>query len=160
MLATLLASIILTVSATALATLGRGSQSLINYTEMNATSRHALDRLGGLLRSASKVHLAQPDRLLIDRITEDGSTESVDFVYDASARTLTVTVNGQSRTLLRDIEQMNFHYYTFRQADTLNPIEVKHVQMEAELTRRIFAITNRNYIISARFMLRNHRVSN
>lgn len=158
--ATAIAAILLTVSATALATLGKGSQSLINYSEMNSQSRHALDTLGGYLRSTSEVFTANADYLSIERIKDDGTTESVIFSHDSADKTLEVTVDGVTRTMLSDINFMQFNYFTFRQDATTNPLEVKHVQLEAELTREVLTLTNRNYIISARFMLRNHRVSN
>lgn len=160
LMAMALAAILLTVSASALIGLAKGSESLINYAEMNSQSRHALDRLGGLLRSASDVAKATDDTFEFDRLTEDGTSEHVILALDRSTGVLKATVGGVESILLRDVNSLDFNYFTLRQDPTTNPLEVKHVQLEAELTRNVLTLTNRNYIISARFMLRNHRVSN
>jgi prepilin-type N-terminal cleavage/methylation domain-containing protein len=160
LIVTLLAALLLGVSATAVITLAKGSESLINYAEMNTQSRHALDTLGGLLRSASEVDAARGDYFEFDRLKEDGSEEHVILRFNSADKTLEASVGGTTRTLLRDVNTMAFNYFTFRQDSTSNPLEVKHVQLEAELTREVLTLTNRNYIISARYMLRNHRVNN
>lgn len=160
LIATAIAAMILTVAASTVVTLAKGSRSLMNYTEMNTQSRHALDNLGLYLRSASDVHTATSTRLVIDRIDHAGNTEKIAYDYDPDARTLTMTRGGLARIILTDVDSLSFNYFTLRQAPTLNPLEVKHVQLEAELTRDVLSLTNHNYIISARFMLRNRRVSN
>ncbi len=54
---------------------------------------------------------------------------------------------------------MNYYRYN-RDELALNPLETKHIQLEAKLQRNVLGITNTNYIISARFMMRNKDVTN
>ena len=69
------------------------------------------------------------------------------------------------QVLLFDVEQLNFYYYRLVDPEIPNydpvartVLEVKHVQLEAKLKRNVLNLDNTNYIISARFMMRNQDV--
>jgi len=160
MVATALSAILLTVVTATIMTMLKGSESLINYTEMNTQTRHTLDVLGRNLRSVNNVLSATSSELKVTRINDMGVSEEVTYTYDSGAQTLSLRQGGTTQVILRDINTLDFTYYTLRHAVTVNPLEVKHVQLEAELLRRVLRLSNRNYIISARFMLRNRTVSN
>lgn len=162
MISVVLAGIILGIATSGVLTLATGSQSLINYSEMNTQSRHALENLGRNLRSADSVLVATENELRITRVTSSGAPEEVQYLRDTTNDILTFNnlTTGESTVLLRDINTFTFNYYTLRHNPTTIPLEVKHVQMESELRRRVINQFNRNYIISAQFMLRNRTVSN
>lgn len=161
LMATVLATLVLAIAASATLALAKGSQSLINYSEMNTESRFALENLGRNIRSANSVVTVNASEVRFTRITGDGSVEEIQYVYDQDAETLTYrnVTTDESKVLLHDINTLTLNFYTLRHNTTTNPIEVKHIQLEAELRREVLNLVNRNYIISARFMLRNHRVS-
>ena len=165
MFAVLIGSIGLSIAAGSIIALAKGSESLINYTEMNTESRQTLQLLGRQLRSTTEVVSASSTSLTVDCIESDGSLTRYAYVYSSANKTLTMTstpASGPTLTdvLLNDINYLTFDYYTLRHDATTTPLEIKHVQLEAELMRTVLVQTNRNHIISARFMLRNKRVSN
>jgi|TARA_B110000495_G_C23022609_1_gene606920 hypothetical protein len=165
MFAVLIGSVALSIATGSIMALAKGSESLINYTEMNTQSRVALQLIGRQIRSAADVVSASSSTLTVDCIEGDGSTTRNAYVYSSTNKTLTVTStpaggSSVSNVLLNDINYLAFDYFTLRHVTTTAPLEIKHVQLEAELLRNVLAQTNRNHIISARFMLRNKRVSN
>lgn len=160
LIAMVLGTMILAVAASVTGGLAKGSQSLINYSEMNTQSRQALSNLGSLLRSGSTVLEASDDQLRFIRLTESGDPETLTYSYDNARKVLLLTRSDGSVTeVLRDVSHLSFNYFTYRQNSTEEPLEIKHVQLEAEMTRRVLGLANRNYVISARFMLRNKRVN-
>lgn len=162
MISIVLMAIVLSMTASAVLALAKGSQSLVNYSEMNTESRFALENLGRHLRSASDVISVSETTFQIKRVNGSGATEEIQYVHNPSTRTFTMNnlSTGETDVLLNDVNSLTLNYYTLRQDPTTAPLEVKHIQLEAELTRDVLTLTNRNYIISARFMLRNRRVSN
>ncbi|MFP4540235.1 MAG: type II secretion system protein J [Opitutales bacterium] len=162
LIAMTLSALALTVTASGLLALGKGSESLLNYSEMNTESRAALELLGRHLRSTQDVSAASATGFVITRLDSAGQPQDLRYNYEADKGTLTVTdlATGDAEILLRDVSSLTLAYYTLQQAPTSNALEVKHVQLEAELERQVLSVANRNYIISARFMLRNRRVSN
>jgi len=171
LIAMTLAALVLAGTTSAIMALVKGSQSLVNYSEMNTESRFALENLGRNLRSANSVKAVANDGFRITRVRSDGTQEDLRYDYDAQARTLSLSnlTSGENRVLLHDVNSPHAAiYYKLKPTygtgaaaePTSNPLEVKHVQLEAELRRDVLNLANRNYIISARFMLRNHRVSN
>lgn len=156
-----IAAMLLATATSLIMTMIKGSQSLVNYSEMNMESRHALERLGRHVRSAQDVGLNTTSTLLVMTCIDDWDNPyTITYKYDAGAATLTETIGSTSEIILRDVSSLTFDYYTLRHVKTVKPIEIKHVQLEAELLREVLDQNNRNYIISAQFMMRNRRVSN
>ena len=58
-----------------------------------------------------------------------------------------------------NIKSLSFRYYNLLGNETLNPVEVKKIQIEAILEDTVFKIENTTNIVSAKFMLRNRKVS-
>ncbi len=160
MIAMALATVLLAGATAVMLAMAKGSESLINYSEMNTQSRRALSNLGTNLRSGMDIIDASETHLTFTRLPEAGPPEELTFRYDSGNQQLILELeDGSSEIVLRDVTSLNFHYYTHLQDSTTHPLEIKHVQLEAELTRRVVSLTNRNYVISARFMLRNKRVN-
>lgn len=170
MVAMTLSALILTSAYATLNSLAKGSRSMVNFSEMNTSSRFALELFGRDARMASDVEISTANRVRMEREME-GGTYDVEYLYDPQAGTFRRTVyendtntvasvNRPDDILIYDVRDLNLNYYTLRHASTNRPIEVKHVQLEAVLERRVLSIVNTNYIISARFMMRNKDVSN
>lgn len=162
-----IATFILASSYATLISLSKGTESMVNFSEMNGQTRNALELFGRDSRMASSVIHARTRSFRMER-EMGGNQIEVRYRYIPNAKTFeritfddTGTVTGR-RTLLYDVDDLNFNYYTARQAQTNGTglADIKHVQLEAKLERKVLNITNTNYIISARFMMRNRHVAN
>lgn len=158
--------------------LAKGSKSMINFSEMNNQTRFAVELFGRDSRMAEDVTVANATTLTTLNSIWNSSTNAyrdyrVTYKYYPAAGTFKRTVvdvltggTVEDRILLYDVQDLKFTYYSLmNQADPLTTLEtnrlleIKHVQIEAELQRKVLNVTNTNYIISARFMLRNKDVS-
>ncbi|WP_309399671.1 prepilin-type N-terminal cleavage/methylation domain-containing protein [Cerasicoccus maritimus] len=149
-----------TIATSSVVALSRSSTSLINYQTMNENSRLMLETFARDLRGATQVNSLSDTVLSIDTLTSDGTTQTVTYTYSSSAGLLYRQVGtGVRDILLDDIVAFDMNFYTFRGAETTSTIEAKRVQLEAMMERKVLTTTNTNYIISAQFVLRNHRVS-
>lgn len=147
-------SIVLASMYPAIIQLAQGSESVVNYTEMNTLTRNALERFGRDARMARNIKLATDYRVILDVQGVD-----VEYRYYPDVGAFYREVNGNQQLLLTDSEDLLFSFYDLRQNPTTDINEVKHVQLEAEMQRQVLQLFNTNYIISARFMMRNRRVS-
>jgi prepilin-type N-terminal cleavage/methylation domain-containing protein len=162
-----IATFILASSYATLISLSKGTESMVNFSEMNAQTRNALELFGRDSRMASAVIHAREDSFRLVREMEGNQIE-VRYRYVPNSKIFeriqfdnagNVT---ERRTILYDVDELFFNYYTARQNQTNGTglADIKHVQLEAKLERNVLNITNTNYIISARFMMRNKHVAN
>ena len=178
MVATTISVFIMASSYATIMSLAKGSQSMINFSEMNGQTRIALEMFGRDARMASDVTVGTSNVLTITKKVWFGSAGeykecSITYEYVPSAGTFSRTVVRndvaliiEDRVLLYDVDDLSFTYYgLINPADPYvsptanNLLEIKHVQLEAKLQRNVLNIDNTNYIISARFMMRNKDVS-
>jgi prepilin-type N-terminal cleavage/methylation domain-containing protein len=167
MVALTIATFLLASSYATLISLSKGTESMINFSEMNGQTRYALELFGRDSRMASGVKHARKRSFRMER-EMGGNPIEVRYRFLANSgifERLQYDSSGSltdRRTLLYDVEEMNFNYYTARQVKTNGSglADIKHVQIEAKLERKVLNITNTNYIISARFMMRNRHVAN
>ena len=179
-----ISTFILASSYAAIISLAKGSESMINYSEMNNQGRIALEIFGRDARMASDVRdFGQSKFTMLRQVYDRGASDYVErfvtyeHIPDAGTFARRVyavnTINGgkvpgnllNNEILLYDVDELTFFYYRLVDPDIPNydPIartvlEVKHVQLEARIQRRVLNLTNTNYIISARFMMRNKDV--
>jgi len=176
LMAMTISSFILAGAYASIISLAKGSESLINYTEMNNQCRYALELFSRDMRMAADVlqHDFNKGSLVIERVQPDGSSIFIRYHYIDDSGTgghfkreeWSVYPGNPSFDLLKDdvlmfdVEALELRYYRFnRDVVALNPLEVKHVEIEAELQRDVLGIVNTNYIVSARFMMRNKDVT-
>ncbi|MFP4070196.1 MAG: prepilin-type N-terminal cleavage/methylation domain-containing protein [Opitutales bacterium] len=138
--------------------------SLGNYSLMSQESRGGLERVGRDLHAAVDLTLAEVDELTLAMPAELGGG-SVDYRYDADRRILTrgVTDGGGVRTeevLFEDVAAFQFVYYNrLGVVVTDSPsifAETKNVQVDAKLLKKVITTETSDYIISARFLMRNY----
>lgn len=178
MVATTISIFILASSYATIMSLAAGSKSMINFSEMNGQTRVALELFGRDARMASNVTAASQSAISLTKKIYIPSISSykictVSYTFVPSANTFSRKVvrndTGtvlEDRILLYDVDELTLTYYSLiNPADPWispianNNLEIKHVQLEAKLQRKVLNIDNTNYIISARFMMRNKDVS-
>lgn len=146
--------------------LGRSGANISNYSEMEDQARNALEYFAEDTRQASAVtwHSATSVTLLVN-------TTPVTYTYDASATTFTRQIGtGSPTTLLSGITEFSFKAYTITTvpivdfstaaARTSANRETKQIQISLTARRKdstVVAATNT--VLSARFILRNKRVT-
>lgn len=180
-----ISAFVLTASYAAIISLAKGSESMINYSEMNGQSRKAMEIFGRDARMAKDVNTFASSKVTMLREMWDSNTNSykdrfVTYLYVQNAGIFSRQVNTvsivsgakvpgtqlSSEILLYDVDELSFNYYRLVDPDIVDyspiaksKLEVKHVQIEARIRRNVLRMQNTNYIISARFMMRNKDVS-
>lgn len=147
-------SIVLASMYPAIIQIAQGAESVVNYTEMNTLTRNAIERFGRDARMAQHIKLATDHRIILDVQGVD-----VEYRFYPDVGAFYREVNSNQQLLFTDSQDLQFSFYDLRQNPTSDINEVKHVQLEAVLQRQVLQLFNTNYIISARFMMRNRRVS-
>jgi prepilin-type N-terminal cleavage/methylation domain-containing protein len=159
--------------------LAKGSESMVNFSEMNTQSRTALELFGRDMRMANDVRQEDwnEQSIVIRQRLRDNTFRDVRYAFIPGAgsskghfrRELWSEYTPddpdnfliEERVLLYDVDWLNMNYYRYVRSETaLSPLETKHIQLEAKLQRNVLGLSNTNYIISARFMMRNKDVTN
>ncbi len=161
MISITLGTLVLGMATGGLLFMSRSLTSLTQYTDMSRDSRVALELFGRDVRMATNVFTANSHTLSVLRADADGGAVIVDYFYDPDNKTFSQqTGNEPPRIILRDIDDLLINYFTLRGDPTVNPLEVKEVQLEALMRRTALTAGATNYIISAQFIMRNRFVSN
>jgi len=148
-----------------------GSKGVAAYTEMSQQSRKAMELFARDIRSADDVTAATPHNVLVDLpdgAYYGGGTAQYTFDQDLGifSRIIRDASNlvSSNEILLDGVEQFAFGYFdplgqplSFDQASLL--LSVKSVQIDAEMVRTVSRTEATDYIISARFMMRNRPVT-
>lgn len=145
----------------------RGAKGVAAYTEMSQQSRKALELFARDLRAAEDVTKADQYNLYIDiPETVYYGGESVQYVFDKDFGIFSrveYDKDGKLNSndvLLDGVEQFMFGFYDplgqrldYSQESLL--LSVKSVQIDSEMVRDVSQTDATDYIISARFMMRN-----
>ncbi|MGA1205163.1 MAG: PulJ/GspJ family protein [Opitutales bacterium] len=184
LVAVTISAFLLTSAYAVIISLASGSESLVNYSEMNSQSRSSIEVFGRDARAAKDIHTFTDTTCTVLReVWDNDSKNYVDrfltYEYLPSAGTFSrimnqVTITKGKRVpgaevsrqiLIYDVEELNFSYFRLHDPEipdydpvARSKLEVKHVQLEARIQRRVLRLVNTNYIISARFMMRNKNV--
>lgn len=153
------------ISAMMMPTLVFFSKSMLgvgNYAEMGADSRTALEVFSRDLHVASGLNAASASSLTLTLPSELNSAVVV-YTYDSSAQELTraATISGSTVTqqLFGDVDSFEFIYYNRLGVDVTASASIlsqtKSVQINAKLLKELAQLENTDYIISARFLMRN-----
>jgi len=140
----------------------KSSIGMGNYVDMNMQSRIGMETLGRELRMASKItSFSSTGMVLTVPIDSATNTRTVVYAYVSSTRKLMrKSSDGDLRPILQDVTSMEFKYYDLKDNLTTSEISVKKVQVEARMIRKVLAIENTNNVISARFLMRNRKITN
>ncbi len=158
-----LCGIVLAASTGSLLFLAKTTKGLGNYQEMNMSSRFTLEDFGSDARMTVDVNSATASTVSLEVYDASGGISTVVYSYNADAGTFSRTTGGSTDVILKDVQSLELVYYNlYGVADddgSINPLEVKEIQLQAEMQRSVLSIKNTNEIISARFMMRNRSVS-
>ncbi|MGJ8651824.1 MAG: PilW family protein [Opitutaceae bacterium] len=137
----------------------KNAASLGNYSVMSRSSRSGLEHLARDLHSADKILEATSAKLTLELPADLGGAE-VSYVYDNATETVSRTVTDgaviTNDVLLSDVNEFAFYYYN-RLGNPLgtNLTSAKSVQVDAKLLKKVITTDTTDYIISARFLMRN-----
>lgn len=163
MIATTLFLVVGGVAMSSILALTGGSTRLAEYVLMNNTSHRVLETFARDIRMANDV-LDHPTATTI-RFTRPnwetpGVNDTIRYRYDAKEGVLFRQQNNNSeQAILRNLEDFELRCYNILRNQTNHRLEVKEVQIDAVMARRIVSTRVSNHIISARFMMRNKRVA-
>lgn len=144
---------------------GRSVMGLGNYSVMSQESRRSLEILSRDIHTAESLTLATEHELTLT-LPNDLGGEVVNFRYSPSAQTVLRTVTSSSgtassREILSDVSDFSFIYYN-RLGSELDyshgPIlmETKSIQVNAKQFKKVIQQDTSDYIVSARYLMRNH----
>jgi hypothetical protein len=138
-------------------------KSLGNYTLMSQESRLALELISRDLHAAESLAVAE-EHTVEFTLPADAGGETVRYAFDAAGKTFmrTATPPGGTaveRKLFDDVVEFNMAYFNkLGVTVTSSPAvlnEAKSVQINAKLLKKMMSLSNTDYIISARFLMRN-----
>src|SRR2546423_1032918 len=139
---------------------GRSFAALMNYTELDRYSRNALDQMVYKIRQADGLKTFSSNRLVFSYL----KTNDLVYEYSPSDKTLTESLQGHSKTVLKGCDVLAFSIYqrntasgTFDQFPaTITNNAVKLVQMSWSCSRNVLgARINTESVQSAKIVLRN-----
>ncbi len=148
-----------------------GSKGVAAYTEMSQQSRKALELFARDIRAAEDVSAASQHNLIV-LLPEDAyyTGGSVQYAFDEDVGIFSrivrddLNVVSSNEILLDGVEQFTFGFFDplgksldFSLESLL--LSVKSVQIDAEMVRAVSQSEATDYIISARFMMRNRPVT-
>ncbi len=138
----------------------RSAFAVYSYAEMNAEGRRALHVLGEDLRAAVEIKPEFSNKELTVSVINGGEI-TYNYDPDDPDRTLTRTGgDGETRTLIRHIETFSFFYYDLQGAVAETEEAVKQIRVQISSARKGLGPKQSQDLKSARFVLRNRRVTN
>jgi prepilin-type N-terminal cleavage/methylation domain-containing protein len=166
LVASSLATIVMAGVMTAFLFIGRTSISLRNYADLETQARNALETFAQDVRMSSGVTWNSSTSLALT-IQQGNTTIPATYAYDPAARTFSRTVGTTTEVLITNIRNFSFNAYgidttsislSTPTANTNNATKQIQISLETERINRTLAL-HTNKVISARFVLRNKRVS-
>ena len=161
--------IVLAAATGSLVFLVRGSAGLANYHDMNLRSRLMLDKFASDSRMSENVNSATSTSVSLEVYNSSGGLDTVVYAFNSVAGTFKRTVypggdvtKGYEDVILENVTTLNFTYYTLLRTTLSEPvtlISIKEIQLDALMKLHALETVNTNQIISARYMMRNKKVS-
>ncbi len=138
---------------------GRSALGVLNYTQMNAESRSGLELFSRDARMAVDVTAFSQTSITF---LLPGAAGSVTYALDSSANTFVRTPTvGNARILMTRVDELEFERFNLLNQPASNHLETKQIQLQSRMERRVLGrFRTTDSVISARFILRNKRVSN
>lgn len=162
MVASAVGAIVLTAVLSTFLFVGRSGVSLTGYTELERQARGALLQFGTDSRQASGIAWTNANTLQLT-----GEFGTITYTYDATAKQLTRSTGGASRSLATNIASFSFRAFAIDGNElplATSPGTVgastKMVQLQMTLVRtHVAAAKATESVVSARYVLRNKDVT-
>lgn len=149
--------------------LGRSGANMQNYTDMETQARRTIETFAADVRMAREATWTSSNSLTLTVVTSAGATVTYTYTYNSSAGTFVRVAGGATTTLLTGISSFTFTAYKIN-TDTIDLSDAstlasasnltKQVQISLRTVRSTRTVTDAtNSVISARFILRNKRVT-
>lgn len=161
--------ILLIAALTGFLFIGRTGANMRNYTDMERQARKAIETFAADVRMAKGATWNSENSLTLTVVTAAGLTQNYTYTYNPDAGTFQRVANGTTTPLLTGITAFTFTAYKINTEpiDLSNPTTLasasnltKQVQISLRTIRRTTTVTDAtNSVISARFILRNKRVT-
>ena len=110
-------------------------------------------------RMADDVSVSNSGIVTFTAYAASNNKMTVNYVFDNLAEKVIRTYDGASTVSLRNVNRFGLSFFDLTRNATMNLLSVKEVQIEAILLKKVLTLSNTDEIISARFILRNRRVS-
>ncbi len=136
----------------------KSSLGMSQYIEMNTQSQIGLERFGRDMRMAVDIWSASATNLSLEVQSESG-TRTVTYTLDEATKSLVRVEGTWELTVIENIESLKISYFNLLGNETINPIEIKKIKIEALMKKTVFDVENTTDLVSAKFMLRNRKVS-
>jgi hypothetical protein len=158
LIATGLSGLLLAVCLSLALFTARGIASVTDSVDLNARSRHAIDRMGQKLRQASTVKSFSKTSV---SLVYDG--KDLTYTYDPQLKTLVENDAGTRATLLENCDTLAFSFYkrnpvtnSFNQFPVLTATnEAKVIQVNWRCSRELVGKdSGSSEMVSARFVIR------
>jgi len=159
---TLLGLVLVTIIPT-FGVFARSIAGLGNYSAMSRDSRSGLELISRDFRAAEDLTLANSGEVTLV-LPADAGGGTVNYKYNISEESFVRTAVPDSGItsedkLFLDVKEFSMVYYNKRGDDVTEEAsilaEAKSVQMNAKLVKKVLTTDNTDYIISARFLMRN-----
>lgn len=137
---------------------GRSFAGLANYTDLDAKSRNALDRLTRDVRQVNRLTASTATSLTF----EDADGSSLQYVYAPDDRTLSRVKGGVTEVLLTECDNLSFSIFqrnpisgTYDQYPTASPATTKLINVTWTCSRKILGNTmNTENVQTAKVVIR------
>lgn len=174
MISATLASFLLLAVLTSFLFLGRSGANMQNYVDMEAQARRTIETFAEDVRMAKDATWNSSNSLTLTVLTSSGATATRTYTYDPTAKNFSRTAGTTTTILLTGIvpfagSEMLFSAYQIDTTavslatgvDLVNASKLtKQVQISLRSIRSTTTVTDAtNSVISARFILRNKRIT-
>ena len=158
MVAGAIAMLVLTAIASISLYSARSFVAMGNYADLDQASRNALDVMSREIRQTKALNSFSPSKLVF----QESSSNTLTYVYDSTARTLTRQRGGINTVLLKQCDFLNFNIsqrnpsnaFTFYPATT--PAVAKLIDVSWRCSREILgAKVNTESVQTAKIVIRN-----
>lgn len=139
---------------------GRSFAGLVNYADLDARSRHALDRMTRDVRQVNRLTSNTATSLVF----EDWDGAQLRYVYSPQNRTLSRIKGGNTEVLLSECNNLTFAIFqrnpiggTYNQFPTASPATTKLINVTWSCSRKILGTTmNTENVQTAKIVIRKH----
>lgn len=148
----------------ALIFMGRSTIGIANYSNMNMEGRLGLETFGRDVRSAMDILPGFGENSFTVLIPRHGSAVPDEVTYtflpNQAGRPLVRDDGDDEKVIMSNVDELTFSYYDLQANEADYPVQVKQIQLNLKMVRYAAALENTEQVVSARYILRNKRVSN